>query len=110
LSGGRSSRRAARLGERLDLDTQPRFDFWSNTIRATSRRENARTITKPHALRSMPLASNDEVRERRAQLTHPRYAAPELLAPRPNQLWSWDITKLKGPATWTYYPLPRITS
>jgi putative transposase len=51
------------------------------------------------------LDANDEVRERRAQLMHPPYTAPELLATRPNQLWSWDITKLKGPATWTYYYL-----
>ena len=49
------------------------------------------------------LGANDEVRERRAQLVHPRYAAPELLATAPNQLWSWDITKLKGPTTWSYY-------
>ena len=46
-----------------------------------------------------------EVRERRNQLHHPTYAKPELLATRPNQLWSWDITKLRGPATWTYYYL-----
>jgi Integrase core domain len=39
------------------------------------------------------------------QLTHPRHARPELLATQPNQLWSWDITKLLGPATWTYYYL-----
>ena len=51
------------------------------------------------------LAANDEVRERRAQLMHPQYAAPELLATRPNQLWSWDITKLKGPTTWSYFYL-----
>jgi putative transposase len=51
------------------------------------------------------LAANDEVRERRAQLMHPRYAAPELLATGPNQLWSWDITKLKGPTTWSYFYL-----
>jgi putative transposase len=51
------------------------------------------------------LAAHDEVRERRAQLRHPAYAAPELLATRPNELWSWDITKLKGPATWTSYQL-----
>ena len=40
-----------------------------------------------------------EVRERRDQLRHPNYSKPELLATRPNQLWSWDITKLLGPAT-----------
>ncbi len=43
-----------------------------------------------------------EVRERRNQLRHPVYAKPELLATGPNQLWSWDITKLRGPAPWTY--------
>ena len=51
------------------------------------------------------LAENSEVRERRNQLRHPRYAPPELLATGPNQLWSWDITKLLGPAKWTYYYL-----
>jgi putative transposase len=51
------------------------------------------------------LATEGEVRERRAQLRHPAYAAPELLATRPNELWSWDITKLKGPAKWTSYQL-----
>jgi putative transposase len=45
------------------------------------------------------------VRERRDQLTHPPYAKPELLAQRPNELWSWDISKLLGPAKWTYYYL-----
>ncbi len=43
--------------------------------------------------------------ERRDQLRHPKYAAPELLAIKPNQLWSWDITKLLGPAKWTYFYL-----
>jgi putative transposase len=51
------------------------------------------------------LAADGEVRERRAQLTHPPYARPELLAERPNEVHSWDITKLKGPAKWTYYYL-----
>ena len=46
-----------------------------------------------------------EVRERRNQLQHPTYVKPELLATGPNQVWSWDITKLKGPTTWTYYYL-----
>ena len=45
------------------------------------------------------------VRERRNQLRHPTYTKPELLATAPNQLWSWDITKLRGPAKWTYYYL-----
>ena len=51
------------------------------------------------------LAGSGELRERRDQLRHPAYARPELLAARPNAVWSWDITKLKGPATWTYYYL-----
>ena len=51
------------------------------------------------------LAEREEVRDRRAQRRHPIYAAPELLATAPNQLWSWDITKLKGPITWSWYHL-----
>jgi len=51
------------------------------------------------------LAENQEIRERRDQLQHPVYAKPELLATRPNQVWSWDITKLRGPILWTYYYL-----
>ena len=50
-------------------------------------------------------AKHGGVRERRDQLTHPAYAKPELLAERPNELWSWDITKLLGPAKWTYFYL-----
>jgi hypothetical protein len=49
------------------------------------------------------LAEAHEVTERRNQIRRTGYAAPELLATQPNQLWSWDITKLRGPATWTYY-------
>jgi putative transposase len=45
------------------------------------------------------------VRERRDQLRHPAYSKPELLATGPNQVWSWDITKLLGPAKWTYFYL-----
>jgi len=45
------------------------------------------------------------VRERRDQLRHPVYSKPELLATGPNQVWSWDITKLLGPAKWTYFYL-----
>jgi len=51
------------------------------------------------------LDENDEVCERRNQLHHPNYVKPELLATKPNELWSWDITKLLGPAKWTYYYL-----
>jgi putative transposase len=50
-------------------------------------------------------AHHGGVRDRRNQLTHPPYAKPELLAERPNQLWSWDVSKLNGPAKWTYFYL-----
>jgi putative transposase len=51
------------------------------------------------------LAENAEVRERRDQLRHPEYKKPELMATAPNQVWSWDITKLLGPQKWTYFYL-----
>jgi putative transposase len=61
----------------------------------------------PCSIRTMyrVLAANAEVRERRNQLRHPVYQKPELLATGPNQVWSWDITKLLGPVKWTYYYL-----
>jgi len=46
-----------------------------------------------------------ECRDRREQRIHPPYQKPELLATAPNQLWSWDITKLRGPVKWTYFYL-----
>ena len=51
------------------------------------------------------LDANKEVRERRNQAMHVKYAKPELLATCPNELWSWDITKLKGPEKWSYFHL-----
>ncbi len=49
------------------------------------------------------LASRAPVQERRAQRTHPEYKKPELMARGPNQVWSWDITRLLGPKKWSYY-------
>ena len=51
------------------------------------------------------LRAEGETHERRDQLHHPIYRKPELLATAPNQVWSWDITKLLGPAKWTYFSL-----
>jgi putative transposase len=51
------------------------------------------------------LEEQAEVRERRNQLRHPLYQKPELLATAPNQVWSWDITKLRGPVTWSSFYL-----
>ena len=51
------------------------------------------------------LEQEGETRERRDQAIHPAYQKPELLATAPNQLWSWDITKLRGPVKWNYFQL-----
>ena len=51
------------------------------------------------------LRTEDEVRERRRQATHPATVKPELVATGPNEIWSWDITKLLGPQKWTYFHL-----
>jgi len=51
------------------------------------------------------LKQEGETRERRDQAIHPAYQKPELLVNAPNQLWSWDITKLRGPAKWNYFQL-----
>ncbi len=51
------------------------------------------------------LAQSQPVRERRNQRQHPQYAKPELMATAPNQVWSWDITKLLGPRKWSYFYL-----
>jgi len=51
------------------------------------------------------LHGHGAVKERRRQLRHPVYAKPELIAEGPNQVWSWDISKLMGPAKWTYFYL-----
>lgn len=51
------------------------------------------------------LDAAQEVRERRDQARHPVYVKPELVATAPNQIWSWDITKLKGPIPYLYYSL-----
>jgi putative transposase len=59
------------------------------------------------------LAAHHQTGERRRQRAHPLYTKPELLAIQPNEVWSWDITKLKGPAKWTcfhLYVIPDIYS
>jgi putative transposase len=51
------------------------------------------------------LRAQDMIRERRRQATHPARVRPELVARKPNQVWSWDITKLRGPSKGVYYDL-----
>ena len=88
----------------LDVLHQPRFvDLAPAQVYATLLDEGTYHCSERTMYRV--LADRAEVRERRAQRQHPSYAAPELLATAPNQLWSWDITKLKGPAKWTYFNL-----
>ena len=62
-------------------------------------------LCSPRTMYRILAAHHGGVRDRRNQLTHPAYAKPELLAERPNELWSWDVSKLKGPAKWTYFYL-----
>ena len=103
----RSSSRALTVGERatvLSCLHDERFqDRAPATVYATLLDEGRYHCS----IRTMYrlLAQQGEIRERRDQLAHPPYQKPELLATAPNQLWSWDITKLLGPAKWTYFYL-----
>src|SRR5205814_4931589 len=67
--------------------------------------DEGRYVASERTMYRVLAAEHGRVRERRAQLEHPAYRAPELLAERPNEVWSWDSPKLKGPAKWTYYYL-----
>jgi putative transposase len=102
-----SPQRALSAGLRqtvLDLLRSPRFaDLAPAEIYATLLDEGTYLCSISTMYRI--LNANSEVRERRRQLRHPAYSKPELLAVRPNEVWSWDITKLKGPVKWTYFYL-----
>jgi putative transposase len=88
----------------LDLLHSPRFvDTSPHSLYATLL-EEGRYLCSVRTMYRF-LKETGEAGERRNQLSHPQYAKPELLATAPNQLWSWDITKLKGPAKWTYFYL-----
>ena len=67
--------------------------------------DEGRYLASERTMYRLLAARHGGVRERRNQLRHPAYAKPELLATRPNELYSWDITKLLGPAKWTYFYL-----
>jgi putative transposase len=88
---------------RATLDSERFQDCSPREVYATLLDERTYLCSWPTMYRI--LSANDEVRERRNQLHHPPYAKPELLATGPNQLWSWDITKLRGPVTWSYFYL-----
>lgn len=88
----------------LEILHSPRF------VDASPAEVHATLLDEGHYLCSVRtmyrlLARQGEVRERRHQLRHPLYRKPELLATGPNQVWSWDITKLRGPAKGIHYSL-----
>jgi len=62
-------------------------------------------LCSPRTMYRILTAEHQGVKERRRHVPHAHYSKPELLATAPNQVWSWDITKLKGPAKWTYFYL-----
>src|SRR5712692_7954792 len=80
------------------LDCSP-AQVWATLL------DEGRYLASERTMYRLLAAAHGSVRERRDQLTHPPYAKPELLACRPNELWSWDISKLKGPAKWTWFYL-----
>jgi putative transposase len=99
--------RALSVGERQDvlgvLNSERFWDQAPGEVYATLLDEGRYLCSERTMYRI--LAANQQVRERRDQLRHPVYQAPELIASRPNEVWSWDITKLLGPAKWTYFYL-----
>jgi len=88
----------------LDMLHEPRFVDLAPAEVFACLLEDGRYLCSVRTMHRI-LAENAELRERRNQLRHPAYTKPELLATGPNQLWSWDITKLHGPAKWTYFYL-----
>jgi len=94
-------------GERkkvLDVLHEPRFADVAVPQAHATLLEEGRYLCSSRTMYRI-LDENSEVRERRDQLRHPHYEAPQLLATRPNEIWSWDITKLLGPSKWVYYYL-----
>ena len=103
----RASPRALDATERqavLDVLHSERFIDQSPAEVHATLLEEQRYLCAPRTMYRV-LAAAKEVRERRAQARHPVYTKPELVATGPNQVWSWDITKLKGPVPYLYYSL-----
>lgn len=98
----RALRRRARHGSRRAALGALRQRFAGAGVRHAARREDVHGVAAHHV--SHP-GGHHEVRERRDQWRRPNFTKPELLATRPNELWSWDITKLLGPQKWTYFYL-----
>jgi putative transposase len=88
----------------LDVLSSPRFVDRSPAEVVATLLDEDRYLCSERTMYRI-LADSAPVRERRNQLEHPRYAKPELVATAPNEVWSWDITKLLGPKKWTYFYL-----
>lgn len=88
----------------LDLLHQAEFVDMAPEAVFNNLLDQGRYVCSPRTMYRI-LDENQEARERRNQLRHPEYSKPELLATAPNQVWSWDITKLLGPQKWTYFNL-----
>jgi putative transposase len=111
VAGRRPRRRPARAlselerAQVLDVLHSDRFvdsspaQVWATLL------DEGRYLASERTMYRLLAARHGGVRERRDQLTHPGYARPELLATGPNEVWSWDISKLKGPAKWTCFHL-----
>ncbi len=98
LSDGEREAVLCELHSERFIDSSP-AQVWATLL------DEGRYLASQRTMYRLLAAQHGGVRERRDQLTHPPYAAPELLAERPNAVWSWDISKLKGPAKWTHYYL-----
>ncbi len=91
----------------LDTLHEPRFmdsapaEVWATLLDEGSYLCSVRTMYRI-------LSDHQEIKERRNQARRTHFARPELLATGPNQVWSWDITRLKGPVKWSYYQLYTI--
>ena len=98
---------AQERGEILATACEPRFVDCPPAQIVSRLLDEGRYLCSERSLYRI-LAEVGQVRERRDQLRHPNHPVPQLLACAPNQLWSWDITKLHGPAKWTYFYLYMI--
>lgn len=102
-----ASRRALPPDQRqavLDILHSDRFVDQSPAEVHATLLDEQRYLCSPRTMYRL-LATAGEVRERRDQARHPAYVKPELVATAPNQIWSWDITKLKGPVAYVYFSL-----
>jgi len=89
----------------LDVLYSPQFQDTAPQEAYATLLDEGRHLCSPRTMYRILAGSLGSVKERRRHVQRPHYSKPELLATAPNQVWSWDITKLKGPAKWTYYYL-----